>query len=1065
MYDLFKIAVFFICLPLASHSLSAQVVVPAPKQGVLQEYGDEAAVVLRDQVTYRYAADGTGSRTETTALRVQSTAALQRLAVLGFAYASATQSLDIIYARVRKPDGIVVETPVGDAQDQPAPVTQLAPMYSDLHVKQLPVRSLAVGDTLEFETKMTQKQAEVPGEFWGEENFGTGMVYLDRKVELRVPKTKTVTVYSPRFPPDISESGDERIYRWKGAQLLRSNTKDKGNEQPGKRTPPLAWTTFPSWEAVGIWYQGIIAGRDAVTPAIQAKADEITAGMKTNAEKAQALYEYVSQHNHYIGVDFGVGRYQPHMATEVLANQYGDCKDKQTLLAALLRAKGFQPSAVLIGLGIEMNDKVPMPGAFNHVITLVDVDGNPAWLDATTEVAPYRVLLPVLRDKQALVVPPKSGPGIPHLAKTPADLPFPAVDRYAGTFELAKDGTTKGNVTVTMRGDSEMLMRYASRQVARAQWDQLGQSYVEASGFNGKANSVALDGGDNLSVPWVMRYGYTQDAWSQWKSYQIGSLLPNVNLPFIDEKKPPKEEIDFGGRHTQVAKSTVQLPAGYGAELPDAIHLKTAFATFDQTYRIENGSLVSEFTLQILKGKVDAAEWKNVKKLADDIGTQPWIQLTSKVQVTGEAGPPIAGENNRAAAVLVRQTHEAIMAKDFDLAQKKSDQVIAINDKQAYAWSQRGWLAWQHHNLSEAAEDYERELRQHPEESDQYPDLIGLERWLGRSSEERKYLLAYAKQLPDNAQALLFAGNQLLAANYADDAVEVYRAGVKALPDNKTIEVELGIALLRVGKKKEALPIIENALDRTSDANVLNSGAYALVSHGTGESLPLAERSALKAVGLLETESAETSLESVNAGAFRQTNLLLATWDTLGWVYFAEGRYALAEKYVRAAWRNAAHSEEGLHMGEILEKKGDDIGALRVYELALSRTGGNSATPVLTELHSRVEVLKKKGAAVQDAHPDRSLQDQRTYHVPRPTSAKGSGVFLVQVSAAKTEKIVMVSGDDMMRGLADRLTQLDLRLAVPKESHALLLRSGVLFCSTGPTCEFVLTPPESANVR
>ena len=1065
MYDFFKFAVLLVYLPLASHGLSAQTIVPPPKKGVLQGYGDEAAVVVWDEVAYRYAADGTGLRTETTVLRVQSTAALQRFAVLGFPYASATQSLDITYARVRKPDGTVVETPVGDAQDQPAPVTQLAPMYSDLHMKQLPVRSLAVGDTLEFETKTTQKQAEVPGEFWGAENFGSGMVYLDRRIELSVPKTKTVTVYSPKFPPDISESGDERIYRWKGAQLRRTNAKDEGNEQPPEKTPPLAWTTFPSWEAVGIWYQGVIAGRDAVTPALQEKADEITAGAKTDAEKVRALYEYVSQHNHYIGVDFGVGRYQPHMATEVLANQYGDCKDKHTLLAALLRAKGFQPSAVLIGLGIEMNDNVPMPGAFNHVITLVDVDGNPVWLDATTEVAPYRVLLSVLRDKQALVVPAKSGPGLPHLAKTPADLPFPAVDRYEGTFELAKDGTTNGNVTVTMRGDTELLMRYASRQLARAQWDQLGQSYVDGGGFNGKANSVALDAGDNLSVPWGMRYGYTQDAWSQWKSYQIGSLLPNVNLPSIDEKKPPKEEIDFGGRRTQVAKSTVRLPAGYSAELPDAIHLKTTFATFDQTYRIENSSLVSEFTLEILKGKVDAAEWKNVKKLADDVGTQPWIQLTSKEQVKGETGPPLAGENNPAAAALVLQTHDAIVAKDFDLAQKKSDQVIAINDKQAYAWSQRGWLAWQHHNLSDAAEDYERELRQHPEESDQYPDLIRLERSLGHPSEERKYLLAYARAAPENAHAVLFAGNQLLAANYADDAVEVYRAGVKALPDNKTIEVELGSTLLRVGKKEEALPIVENALDGTSDANVLNSGAYALVSHGPSESLPLAERSALKAVELLEAESAETTLESVNAGAFRRTNLLLATWDTLGWVYFAEGKYALAEEYVRAAWRNAADGAEGLHMGEILEKEGDDIGAMRVYELALSRTGGNIATPVVTELHSRAEGLKKKGVAVQDAHPDRSLQDQRTYHVPRPTGAKGSGVFVVQVSAAKTEKMAMVSGDEIMRGLGDRLTQLDLGLAVPKESHALLLRSGVLFCSTEPTCEFVLTPPESANVK
>ena len=84
-------------------------------------------------------------------------------------------------------------------------------------------------------------------------------------------------------------------------------------------------------------------------------------------------------------------------------------------------------------------------------------------------------------------------------------------------------------------------MRYTSRQVARAQWDQLGQSYVAISGFNGKANSVTINTRQRLSQPWGMQYAYTQDAWSQWKSYQIGSLLPNVNVPWIDEKNPPKE--------------------------------------------------------------------------------------------------------------------------------------------------------------------------------------------------------------------------------------------------------------------------------------------------------------------------------------------------------------------------------------------------------------------------------------------------------------------------------------------------------------------------------------------
>jgi tetratricopeptide (TPR) repeat protein len=423
------------------------------------------------------------------------------------------------------------------------------------------------------------------------------------------------------------------------------------------------------------------------------------------------------------------------------------------------------------------------------------------------------------------------------------------------------------------------------------------------------------------------------------------------------------------------------------------------------------------------------------------------------------------GEYNPAAAELVRQTYDAIVAKDFDLAQKKSDQVMAINQKQAYAWSQRGWLAWQHVNLGEAASDYERELRQHPDEAAQYQDLIVLERSLGRTSEERKYLLAYAKLAPDNPQAVLLVENRLLATNDAEDAVKVYSAGVTSLPDNKLIQVELGSALLRAGKKDEAVPIIKKALDGASDPNVLNDGAYALLSDGSSALLPLAEASAQKAVEALETESAGTAIESVNAESFHRTNLLLSSWDTLGWVYFAEKKDAPAEEYVRASWRNAAHTEDGLHMGEILERKGDLKGAMQVYEMALSRAGSNNVTPAAEDLHVRLDGLKKKGLAVQDAHPERAFQEQRTFHVPRPSGVKGSGVFLTQVSATKTEKVTMLSGDEGLRGLRDALGKLDLGLAVPRPSHALLLRSGVLFCSTEPTCEFVLTPPESADIR
>ena len=85
-----------------------------------------------------------------------------------------------------------------------------------------------------------------------------------------------------------------------------------------------------------------------VTPAIRAKAADLTRGLQTDDEKIHAIYDFVSLRFHYIGLDFGIGRYQPHAAEDVLENGYGDCKDKHTLLASLLKAAGYEAWPVLI---------------------------------------------------------------------------------------------------------------------------------------------------------------------------------------------------------------------------------------------------------------------------------------------------------------------------------------------------------------------------------------------------------------------------------------------------------------------------------------------------------------------------------------------------------------------------------------------------------------------------------------------------------------------------------------------------------------------------------------------
>jgi transglutaminase-like putative cysteine protease len=162
---------------------------------------------------------------------------------------------------------------------------------------------------------------------------------LAERVEIKVPGGRAIKVKGPPATQTIATDADSRIYTWTYSRLL--NTKDPGSDQKkqteialGRLSPPdVQISSFESWEDVGRWYWNLQKERIEPTPAIRAKAAELTKGMTDDAAKLQALYGFVSTQYRYIGIAFGIGRYQPHAADDVLTNTYGDCKDKHRLLA------------------------------------------------------------------------------------------------------------------------------------------------------------------------------------------------------------------------------------------------------------------------------------------------------------------------------------------------------------------------------------------------------------------------------------------------------------------------------------------------------------------------------------------------------------------------------------------------------------------------------------------------------------------------------------------------------------------------------------------------------------
>ncbi|HEY0796522.1 MAG TPA: DUF3857 domain-containing protein [Acidisarcina sp.] len=1048
-------------------------------------YDGEAVVVEQSERVLRYNPDGTGEQNVHVRARIQNESGAHALSVLSFPYAAANGSAQLQSLSVRHTDGTSTETPATDAMDMPAPVTQQAPLYSDLKVLQVPVRGLRTGDVLEYRLHIQMKNAESPDLFWGTHSFTKDNVVLAESLTLDLPQGKYVQVWSPTVKSTLTESGGRRVYVWTHSQLKPTSSKkaddDEVPETPPDNKPDIAWTTFHNWQEVGEWYRALASPRAVATDALRAQADEITRDAKTPEAQVRAIYTFVSTRIRYVGVDFGIGRFQPHLAAEVLANQYGDCKDKDTLLEALLHAKGFTTAPALIGANIDMVPELPSMALFNHVITTVTLPAGGGavsriWLDATPEVGPFEFLLGPLRDKQALVIP---ATGIAALEKTPARPPYPFEDHFEAVATLKANGDLTGHVEISYRSDNEFVMRTIARSIAPAQWDKGSQYFANAMGFSGTTSNTTFARAEDLSVPMHLSYDYAKKPFGDWDSFRIIPLFPVLILPPAPEKKPAVE-IDLGPVRTESAISRIKLPDGFGSDLPNAVHVAAPFARLDKTYSLKDGVLVAEKTLVVLQSKLPADQWEKYKAFTKDISLtdgESWIQLTSSAKA-GDAKtphPPQPGENNPVAQQLITDSGDFQRSRDWNGALAKLDAAKAIAPEQPYLWANYGYVAMMQNKADEGKKFYRHELEHHPDESfvaSQYAWFLISQK---QDDEARTVLSAYFKTDPSVENIALQLAN-LQSLTSLPDAIATLRTASAAVPNSHVIRGRLGELLHRNHQDTEAAAIAKEELAEATTPVDLNAGAYVLAE--TKTDLPLAEdkaRQALEKLGTVGTEIEESNSQSVQQGM-----LQVATWDTLGFILFQENHLDEARDYLEAAWMNNPDMTVGLHLGQVQEAMGDAHGALRTYILASAVRASNPPDQkVLNENIARLklawpewsmdapskyspEVSRHGGALVPaGGSATQILQEERTFRlrVKSPGESYRSAVFRLQLAADSTQAVVRVSGDASLEEEAESIKKLRLSHLVPTHSTAHILREGVVSCSPGRTeCEFVLAP-------
>ncbi|HEX3187759.1 MAG TPA: DUF3857 domain-containing protein [Pyrinomonadaceae bacterium] len=1047
---------------------------PPRPAGQKPDYSQEAVVIEQLSTVYRYESDGTGQRELTMRIKIQSDAGVERFGQLVFPYTSANEKLEMDYVRVRKADGSVVSATAADVQDLSAPLAREAPIYTDLRQKHITVPGLRPGDQLEYHLVWNIQTPLAKNHFWVEHDFvERGPIVLSDELVVNIPATSKVKLKTEAgYEPTVKEESGRRTYTWKKAQLKRAADEEEKEKEkaeaaedeeveekdPDEIRPHVQLTTFQSWAEVGQWYEEL--QRDRVVPdaKIKIKAEEIIKGRATEKEKVTALYEYVAKNFRYVSLSLGQSRYQPHAAAEVMSNQYGDCKDKHTLLASMLAATGVRAYPVLINSARKLDVDVPSPGQFDHVITAIQMGNETLWADTTSEIAPAGLLSPRLRNKKGLMVP-ISGPA--RLETTPAEPPFLSSELVTmeGTVDDLGKVTARGRLV--LHGDSEMYMRYMFRRTPKGDWKSLGFYLSMAGGLPGEVTDIKATDPADLEKPFEVEFNVSRKDFLDWSSKKLKVPLPFPSFslnPLYGRTSKSKKPLEIGPPIDVSYSLKLTIPAKYQSRLPLPLKVSRDYAEYAANYKLEGPTLVAERTLHLRQRELPAERLQDYQAFVAAVKSDAAQTLSLETEIAGTPAIPDSVKTED----LIQASQAAVRNGNYPIAEQLLKRVVEKEPKHKTVRRNLSFVLVQQRKYDEAIAVLREQTKINPFEDYAY-NMLGRVYWY-----QQDYVNAedsFRKQIevtPLDQTAHSNLGQMLIDARKYKEAVAELERAISLAPEEETLHVSIGRAYLALGEAPKAIASFEEAIKLSRTPLVLNNIAYYMAVEGA--QLEKAQQYAESAVTTIAASLRNLEAANLTIDDLRNVASLAAYWDTLGWVYYQKGDLESAEKYIKASWTIQQHSEVGHHIGALAEKRGKKDEAIRLYaQGAVADRVQPEARESLLKLvkpntvDSLLQTAKKELPSYQMLPVSKLLNEAKA-----PVEAEFYLLFAPDANRnAQTIDVKFIKGDDSLKSFASQLKSIKYSLVFPDATPTKIVRRGTLRCEAKPgTCTFTMISPD-----
>lgn len=575
---------------------------------------DANIVLIEDQI------DATGTALvvkEHRIIKLLTPAGIQRYSALQFTYTEPREKVEILNVQITTPDGKT--TPISLADEKLTTPLEKYPPFAGLKAVALDLKNLQPGATLDYTFSMTT-QPWIADQYW-QEIFPQDVDSIQKERVILIEKQNrqaAVKMYHGTLPkPILSDTATAAIREWDFENLPPFATEPSMPPAPDV-APHIVISTVQNWQQIAQSFQKefLIPTGD---PGLEKTLTGIVKKGQTPQAQLNAIYGFVAQSIRSLPPNLG-GEIEkiPHPLdyTTLMNLGLGDCRDKASLLADLLKKAGFNAELALLSTasnGVVFPD-TPAPFAFNRLVVKVNDGSKTMWLDPYSESAPVGYLPPDLQGRQALLL------NTSQFVQTPI---FSASSNRRDInvqAKLSKDGSLKEVLELNADGADGFALRSILRNLSDQDKQRAVASIVTQIIRPAKIDAISLSSVDNLSAPMAVGIKF------QTKNYAtiIGDLafLPipinilNTFLPVLAVNEPRRYPFVVGNLLEEKKHLELSLPAGYKIRtLPKGQKIQNDVGAYQASFSTTGTKLIFNSFFTVNQISVSPDEFSKLKSL------------------------------------------------------------------------------------------------------------------------------------------------------------------------------------------------------------------------------------------------------------------------------------------------------------------------------------------------------------------------------------------------------------------------------------------------------------------